>query len=608
MIKIVRNNIELQIVTDTLTITTQNTAFSDSFSLDYSQNPFLIVENEKTINALGSRHILSLTKQKEYEVTVFKDEKVYFGKLKVRSYITGARKCDLVFGSELIKILDKPISDFMPTIYLSEEIPYTSKTVVKIDQQPIIDKLLLHQVKKYPEVDFQFPEINASDLYEKKYEWINYQEYINKRNIDFRLVENDYSYTNNKLEVFNKNVIVTSVYLRSIFDYFLNDVQYKLIGNVEESLFFKELMLLSKNTNMTKYEVYTFKSSIRIDEYNPTDFAVAQSIQKRIKFSEIEAGQIKITINFNNYPEPSSLNDYLTIYAGAKYLAFYSYTNNGGSFNSVFLYDIQPEDIDKDLIFTYYHEDRLLPESYNILVDKVSDNQVLNLIHPTIDLSRHVPELTVSGMLTNCKNLFNLKIDIDDSLKVVSLDFIDEYLNSIDIVDLSSFNLEVKSYENNQSDVFKISYANEDFIRIDKNGITKDPVLEKDAVIIENEFLPLPFNETHQVLKKNDLEKGIVLLLNNSGKSNTVKEIDNQTLDLIGEKGIGNKRWKDWVRFRQFASSIKLVGELPKYIISQIEKKKKIYFDNIVFLVKEITTQEKKGYIETTIKIESKTY
>lgn len=623
MIRILRNNIELNVVESTLTLTTKNTAFSDSFSLDYSQHPFLIIEDSNTVAALGSRHILSLNKQKEYDVVVFKDNKVYFGKLKIRSYVQGARKCDLVFGSELIKILDKQISEFLPTIYLGSNVPYEENTSELIPQQPIIDALALHENKLFPEVDFQFPEIYASNFYDSEnYKFDAYENYINKRESGKLKVNVVTNPETNILKAENFSFLHPSIYLLSLIKHSFQSIGYQIKGDFVENDFIQNILVLSKNNNNCVRTIDYIGDSYHL----PTDFSQAPE-NGFVKFSkalsEIGYGDFGLQIDFRNIPEPVLSDPRLQItvrlYPGTGFnsehiFSFHrdellkSAVNGLVTVKKHAKFQINSSNINWNLEVFLYHSEQKLPEFNEILIFPWYEKPKQYQIHPTVDLKRFSPNWSLYGLLNNCKNLFNLKLDFDDSLKTISLDFIDQYLNSNDMVDLSKFDLEIDGYENFESNVFKIGYANDEFVRIDKSGISEDPVIEKDAIEIINEFLTLPYNGTHNELTENNLEDGVVLVINNPTTPNTVEELNDQSLKLIGDKGIARKRWKDWVRFRQHASQVKLIGKLPKQIIVQIEQKKKIYFNNIVFLVDEISTKEKNGYTEVTLIVKSKSF
>lgn len=622
MIKIVYNNIELKVVRETLTLTTKNTAFSDSFSLDYSQHPFLIIEDSNTVKALGSRHILSLNKLKEYEVTVFKDNKVYFGKLKVRSYVVGARKCDLVFGSELIKILDKPIANFMPTIYFGDQVPYSESTNVEFPQQPIVDALAIHETKSYPEVDFQFPEIYAPNFYDKEDStFANYIDYLNHRDLG-KLKENVITQPETNLLIAeNYSLFHPFIFLLSLIKYAFQNVDYNFKGSFIDANFTHSILIASKFNNNTERTIeYVGESYQLVNDFSQAADNGYVLFEK--KLSDLGMGEHGIQVDFTNIPQPvnatSNLQITARLYPGSGFNSIRIFTIqpffSGGYDNGFFSikksgkFEVDSSNYDWKLEVFLFHSEQGFPQSHNILIFPWYEKPKQYQIHPTLNLSRFSPKWTVNETLTNIKNIFNLKLDFDDSLKIVSLDFIDEYLNSSDMVDLSNYKLEIKSYDNNQSDVFKISYANNEFVRIDKNGVSEEPVIENDAVEIDNEFLTLPFNGTHHELNKEDLDTGVVLVFNNSGVPNTTNEIDGQTLNLAGEKGIANKQWRDWVKFRQNASLVELVGKLPKHIIMKIEQKKKIFYDNIVFLVEDLTTRENNGFTEVTLKVQSKTF
>lgn len=658
MIKIICKDLELKVETSTLTLITKNTAFSDSFSLEYSQHPFLIIEEENTVEALGSRHILSLLKKKEYDVTVFRDNKVYFGKLRVLSYVTNARKCDLVFGSELLKILDRPIADFMPVVYFGENgKPYSETITEKIAQQSIVDALFLHEKKKYPEALFQFPEIYAPNFYDKEEndgEWDSFKGYLNKRGVyrtHYASVFDPITFSvssSNKLlfnpldtgssllsKSYNYNSFCPFVYLSAALDSCLSFVNFKRESTRNE--FLDNILLFSGKTGDTLFSKEEYSKEINLLNYNWTsssdyDHLPTLPIDIYTKYiviptADLGVGKfiIKFSFDFTLPGGTTPVNPPNPWFVGKLHRRKYDPSNpladtlgetifvnewdeTAEIVSGEFSFDITASDLEGNFSLIYSNTNKIIPSTYNISI--LSEGRSFNLhqVSATVDLSRHVPDWTVAELLNNYKNLFNLKIDLDDSLKTLTLDFIDEYLNNTEMVDLSNYKLELKSYENNQSNAFKISYANEEFVRIDKVGITTDDRVDKDIVEITNGFLTPSFNGTHHKVNKEDVDDGVILVLSKTGTKNTTQIVDGITLNLSGDKGIGNTFWKSWVSFRQNASKLSLVGNIHKHDLIRIEEFKKVYYDNVVFLVDEIRTKEKNGYLETNLIIQSKVF
>ncbi|MGK4567861.1 hypothetical protein [Flavobacterium sp. 3HN19-14] len=84
--------------------------------MSHSTVPFLVVENENCKKTLGSRDIASVLKKKTFDVEVHEGDDVYFGQLQILSYLTGYRKCNLKYATEVLKIFNKKLGDLMPVI------------------------------------------------------------------------------------------------------------------------------------------------------------------------------------------------------------------------------------------------------------------------------------------------------------------------------------------------------------------------------------------------------------------------------------------------------------------------------------------------------------
>ncbi|MBE7649156.1 hypothetical protein [Tenacibaculum finnmarkense] len=650
MIKITCNNIELNIVKASLSIVLKNTAFSDNFSLEYSQYPFLILEDKSTEQALGTRHILSLKKQREYDVLVHRNNSVYFGKLKVRSYGVGVRKCDLVFGSELLKILDKPIADFMPNVSLirgsSEYDPITNTT----GRTRVGKNLLKLEKNQYPDAQFQFPEIYAPDFYDKESnegEWEHYDSYLNKRNTLFntRFRNNYLDTTDGKTNTINTNSFHPCPYLLAPLDNCLNNIDFKRKSISDD--FLNNILLFSDVSSNSKYThsqlKYNLYSSAKYKHFyedgnhklfiivlpewcNNYETSYTSTNPFRVEpdpSSKVTNLEIGIRYHFEGVTEATHKNsrayglddlptfkistDIQELEKDVIIAKDWQDANSEGVISGEIVVPVE-ENNEEQFLFIRVRFPSVSPPPY-FSVDLFSTNDKdLHVLSETVDLSRHVPKWTFGEYLNNIKKLLNLKIDVDDSLKTLSFEYIDNYLNNTEMVDLSGYNLEISNYENNQSNGFKIKYANDEFARIDENGVSDQDKLGDDLIEIENDFLTPEFNGSHHEITKENIDDGVILMLNKAGTPNTTDVIDHKTLNLAGDKGIGNVFWKDWVKFRQNASNITLTGRIEKKHRIEIQQKKKVYYNNIVFLVEKITIKKKLDFIETTLKLQSKVF
>ena len=627
MIKILKEGIELSIVSSTLRIVSKNTVFSDTFSLEYSNYPFLILEDLNTIKALGTRHISSLQKKISYDVMVIRGNKTYYGKLKVLSYPKGARKCDLVFGSDLLKVLDTPIKNHMQTIHFGRHTAYSEEVTQDFNQSVLINSLRDYNQNTFPDSDFKLPMLNAPDFLDvdkNENEWKDYLGFINYHELG-KLKENT-THTNTSFSKSfdNYNVVHPAVYLLSMFR-FLKSVNYTLTGDFSESTLIKNLVVLSKNNNNSRFKLIT--ESLKINIAN--NFHIEErpwfddnSFPGRVyhkRLSDIGIGKFKINFTLNKIKRvtaiPALIKFSIRIVNSGKvekYL-FEEYHQLDQEFydlQSDAILTIEEDFLNYDLEIFYAHNwganDATLPETSNIEIKQVN-TAGLQLIHPTFDLSRHVADWTGNDLLTNCKNLFNLKIHIDDSLKQITIDFADSYLSNNDYVDLSSYELEVNDYENNLSDAFVLKYADDSSVKINRSGIDSDIIKGEEVIEISNDFKTLPLKNGYHTVEKEGFKEGAILLITDSFfPFKTKEQINGHSLLLTGNQGIANKFWKDWVRFRQHSSRITLRGNISKSDVMKIDQLKKVYYQNTVFLVEELISKTNKGYSETELIIHPK--
>jgi len=95
---------ELDYVKKTLSIKRENNAFSPDFEVSHTTHPFLIIENDKSITALGPRDLTTVFKVKTVTVTVVEMDQHYVGELQIRQYTNGFRKANLRYASNLLTL------------------------------------------------------------------------------------------------------------------------------------------------------------------------------------------------------------------------------------------------------------------------------------------------------------------------------------------------------------------------------------------------------------------------------------------------------------------------------------------------------------------------
>jgi hypothetical protein len=189
IIKIYAGEIELAFKKETLTLKKENNSLSTDFKVTHSTFPFLIIENENTKTALGSSDITSISKKKIIPVTVLELGIKYYGELQQLSVVNGFRKCNLKYSSEILTIINKQISDFMPTVSVipgeTNPVPYTEETDAVVSGSSNWQNYPVSFIGKiFPEVKWQFPMMYFNYKFGEALpfddDWFQYQKYINR--------------------------------------------------------------------------------------------------------------------------------------------------------------------------------------------------------------------------------------------------------------------------------------------------------------------------------------------------------------------------------------------------------------------------------------------
>jgi hypothetical protein len=610
MIKIItKSGVELPYIKETLSIKDVNNAFVDSFNLTHTEFPFVILETPAVITELGASEINSFTSKKEIEITLVFGAKVYFGKLKILEYLENRRTCVLKFGNEFIKILDVNIADYMPTYYYGEEKPYTETVENWYDQEDFIAAIETDMAKEYPAIDYAAPSLNVGKFYTST-EWSEYQERFNQQFNGLLLNRRDAIIPGFSYAVKNFNSFVPMPYLMAMLKNPILNNGYKLAGTFVENPFNNKIIVVPNNAdNNTAFSEnkgisVSFNDAIIITDVYYLSFPFSmfgignhsiEFIIKGIKKPSQQAATLSVDRHFNGNTETEN---YFT-------KSDFEYNlNNYADYSGSVNFEVTEANIADSIIFVkFFQYDLILPNESEIVIKPEVAETVLHLIHPTVNLSRFVPDWTLGKLINNLKNFQNLNIDFDETTKTLFINYNEEFLKSYDYVDVSEEIIAITVKENAFKNKHNISYANDvDNVLINEGLFDLITASGNDDVIqIKNGFKILKPG----VNSKDYLETEGVTLSLYTGGVYTALEYNLKTLALNGENGIVNTYWKRWINFRQNSKKIKAVAYLSALTISKIIKKKKIYFDNRMFAFSSFTTISKNNLNKVTLQLEN---
>lgn len=610
--------VEIEYKKDSLSLKKENNSLSSDFKVPHSQFPFLVIENDVTKSVLGPSDITSIRKNKIVPVIILENGVRYYGELQQLTVLKKFRKCNLKYGSDIIPIVNKKITEFMPSLSVipgeTSPIPFSeqsSEIIAGNEYWETYPVSIIGQI--YPDVKFQFPTIYWLNKYgvglDNTDPWFNYQNHINNfgtNNLDQTIfLINTGVISGSSVTVINKNVPMPHVFLLSPLYYIFTSLGWKISGDFTTHELIKRLLMVPKKDNICKTliapapeNVYFPSSPIFVliegggsfdNDIYRTEFTSSIAVDGRYK--------IKYSFQIENAP-PGPFNwqkteFYLNTYGPIfKKFLFYNSGNN---------YIIQGE-VEIDLVAgvkTWRYEDTYqnLPINYSIELILLADEKEFNQMHPTIPLGRYAPEWTVGSYLNYLKNQFNLDITLDDFKKEITLNLNEELvLNEIPAI--ISQSLSLKSYDIAANSSFVLKYENDEDEALFITQEEVVPYTNQDDDFtkkIESKFKILPRNGYTSVLSEDIEDKdGVGLVIYDEANAPFTSETTENgfNLNIPGEKGIYETFFRRWLKFLVNASNCEVTGYFTEIEISKINKAKAVYINNQRFRIIDIQTTE----------------
>lgn len=620
-IKIIASNIELDFVRETLTIKNENNSLSRDFKVSASVIPFLIIENQKTKLALGTRDLSSIKKKKVFDVVVLDGDSKFFGELEVLSYLNGFRKCNLRYSSVILSIMSRKIGEFMPTISVIPDevnpVDYSEKsdsTIVGSEYWQSYPLPFLGKV--FPEVKWQFPTMKWLNKFGVNLEaddpWYLYKDEINQYDAE-GLIENYFTIIGDECKTYNKNVVAPQVFLLSPAFYALQFIGYSLKGNFIESEFIKRILLLSTKNNLTEtkpvkdQETITMPPLVLYDYFDEDGTTVLYKFYYAIKIINTPVAGTYIFDYDLLEPSYEPVDGFIDrkmfqIFLSSEpiYTVYTQYQNSPAQhYQGTVKIEISEDQVGTNIYVRYYSPIDTYP-SY--LVKKtIGFTNVYYQMHPTIKLGRYLPDWTFGTYLNELQNLFNLEITPNDIEKTLTLNFNEESIAKSDTY-ISKKSLLLSSYDPPKSDAFLLKYENE---VDDALWITTDSVELYDqqksnfSETLSSKFKYVPVTYTANLSEDVEGKNGAGLMIYDpTNKPNISADYLGQTLQISGAKGIYNVFWKVFLKFLFNSSSVELIGAFTETEKNKIGRFKRIFIDNQEYLIAstEITETKQNNY------------
>lgn len=614
MIKIVKDGIEIDFVRETLNVSSENNAMSLDFKSNHTSYPFLVVENSKTKKALGSGDITSINKQRSTPVDVFFSNKKYKGQLQILSYSQGFRKCNLKFWSELINITPKKIRDYMPTFSVIPEeeqpIPFSEESEYYVNGYEHWKTYPIPFINSgYPAVKWNFPVIqNIANLAQNGFNFSVTEYTLNNAIIN----------SSGVVVVNNRNAPAPFVYLLTPIEFILDSIGFKMEGSFVEHPVINRILMLSHNhqgcltkgkapiTDLT-WDGKPWQSESTLISYKETTYTTEYEGDHYI---EVRCWDVPpYTMMGGGVLSP------MRVYLDNVELNVTAYESHIEDYLLIMKIKVEvSDDMIGQLIKVKWRSasaiERVPQHTINLYLSQEDD---IYLPHPTVQLSRYVPDWTFGEFLNQLKRLFNLKITPDDDRKRLKIDFVEKPSSEI-ITEILKKSLLISENDMYATDGFRIGFDNEidDSLLISREGLFENGVSDSEFITeIKSKFKFIPnILGISSVSEETKEKEGVGLILyDSSTKPNTLGSYDGITLKIVGPGGIHDSFHKVFLKSRLNASKVVVEGVFTEIELNKIMEADELYFNNqrwrfISFRASE--THHKK--INATLTIESVTY
>lgn len=627
-LRIIVNGIELDYVREDLKVREENPSFFESIKAAHTTQPIRIKENTAAISALGAFSIASARKRKYFPCIVVRGAIRYNGVLTQIEQIKGFRKCDLKYGSEINGIMDKKIASFFPNYNVKgeQDVPFEEESTANHNAvMEWVNHALDLENKIFPEVKWQVPQMRYKDKFgtdlKEDDSHFAYKGYINNRMFE-QLWPNINTTTEDVNVVFNTNVIAPQVFMLSPLFYAFSSIGYTLQGNVITSGFFKRLLLLSFNDNMTKIVKRVTGTSLSMGLIPWSQTTIKGILSGGLPFPTyvkvmnhemLSAGSYRVVFSLN-MEVPA--NEFLPFGIQIKWnneIQGNFLRNKSGFYEETLSFTVEEGQQFNDVSIIYHSFYRRMPELYAIEIIKDIPDKDFYDTHPTIDFSRYIPDWSVAEYLNNFQNLFNWKFDINDVEKSISINYnAQDYLinGNIEVI-LKS--LQITAIKNIEAESYVLKYANNEdsymFISQDLEEVDKEKDENTKELITKFKYIPHQGGAAALSEKVEDKEGVGLLIYDPVNRPFTSPSFQGRNLMITGEGGIFETDWRKWLLFRLNSGNVVLKGPFTQTELFKITTKKKLFIDNQLWLLKALEYKENAtALFETELELESVTF
>lgn len=640
IIRIFANGIELDYRRESLKVKKESNAFITDFKVSHSSYPFLIVENVNTKRALGTRDMTSVLKQNTVPVTVLENGDRYYGELQTLSYMNGYRKCNLKYGSDLLKIMGKKLSALLPTISVipgeTDPVLFTEQAFEVVAGYENWEEFPLAVAGKiFPEADYQFPELAWKDKFHEEPpepgdEWYYYLFRYNRFNGSIPSFRTNYYTVEGEsgqlINVFNNQVPSPQLFLLGILRLAFAREGYTIAGAFTETEFIKRLLVLSTKANLCEVNIAPEMQAFTYADMESVGITLPPFIfyyKYRWPFVPDAPGEYTFTYlveeplrSGGNPNDPVSIMFYRQ--DGNDTLVWENYNDPEKLiFQGEFTISVSPEQVGNTIgIYWARHVDRPAAAPIQMNVKWSSETKVFQMMHPTIPLGRYAPDWTLSDYINEVKKLFCLNVRMDDQARVVHFDYTGDLIRNGNVYNAGK-SLALSDYAPPAYNAILLQYGNDEdnCLYIDRTGAQLNRREESDLVLdIQSKFKLVPHDSYTSDISKSEDKDGVGLMIYDPGDYEgfrvpvTSANYNGQTLSMEGATGIYQMFWKRAVQFRLNASAVDIEGPFTETEIGKMLAAQKVHIDNQTYVIISLDYSEtRQGNYKVMLKLESVT-
>jgi hypothetical protein len=594
MRKLIHSKFELDLSPFKISDTEENNWFSDSFFTKYTF-PFDIDLTDDLDIALDFISLYNTNPETYFEVMYVHNNKIEKAIFEIDSH-QEKLSCIVRFGFEQLPSFDKKLSELsLEKFNLPEGVNIYdfAETII---------------TKKWPEVNYNFPQVHTDKYDTSEKAWFYFERIINNRKAGKFLI-NQIDIPNQ--ETYNRNIIQPLPYWLHILQRGMIDAGYTLSGEILNDEILKkatvygslEYFLKNKlneyyfriNTtsfvtystyNTNKYRATYYKSEIitGIGAYKVTGAVISHSLPNESAYVRIKLNG-NIILEINRPVNETDTNQNIMFNPNFSFTT----TNNTNTleFEALGNYEIFNPNF---AVFNVYVRPLLFYKNDDVFVEIINENKV--------DLTKSVADITFGDFVKIVKNWFNYDLTIIDKLAVMNP--IENKINYQDMEDFqfSEIKKPFRKFKKGISFLLKFQdIENKLFPYLpvfqNKMGITNSGYItdEKTTTIVIN-ALPLPLltrngSKTAFDLENNESKIYIVSYDGIYNENNYAKPIDDYLLPAVHLKS-----WKKWFDFRINSPEFNWVFTAWNEQLISLKAKTKIFAYKRVHIIKTINKSE----------------